>query len=280
METQERIIGRRKLSDIELSDADKPSYAHNALDQHRREWARGEDPPRQHALWPPRLTAGIRNLLHRIQPHAARSPRRCCRICSSAILHEGNYDRLLDFSRAVTGALFFVPSASFLDNIGEGIRTRPQPRRLRNLPNSGRARTRHFTQNRITKRERKMNNLHRELAPISDAAWEQIEEETTEDTQAVPCRTKGRGCSFIRRLRLPGVGTGHLRAITCSRGWNPSQTSVRSSLSSRCVFPLSSPVRPSTMSSADPNDSRLAARKRSRKAFAEDRAIFRRVQRS
>ncbi len=24
-----------------------------------------------------------------------------------------------------------------------------------------------------------MNNLHRELAPISDAAWEQIEEETT-----------------------------------------------------------------------------------------------------
>ena len=26
----------------------------------------------------------------------------------------GNYDRLLDFSRAVTGTLFFVPSASFL----------------------------------------------------------------------------------------------------------------------------------------------------------------------
>jgi putative iron-dependent peroxidase len=29
----------------------------------------------------------------------------------------GNYDRLLDFSRAVTGGLFFVPSASFLDNL-------------------------------------------------------------------------------------------------------------------------------------------------------------------
>jgi putative iron-dependent peroxidase len=27
----------------------------------------------------------------------------------------GNYDRLLDFSRAVSGSLFFVPSASFLD---------------------------------------------------------------------------------------------------------------------------------------------------------------------
>ena len=29
----------------------------------------------------------------------------------------GNYDRLLDFSRAVTGTLFFVPSASFLDDV-------------------------------------------------------------------------------------------------------------------------------------------------------------------
>lgn len=30
----------------------------------------------------------------------------------------GNYDRLLDFSHAVTGSLFFVPSATFLDSIG------------------------------------------------------------------------------------------------------------------------------------------------------------------
>jgi putative iron-dependent peroxidase len=29
----------------------------------------------------------------------------------------GNYDRLLDFSRAVTGGLFFVPSATFLDEV-------------------------------------------------------------------------------------------------------------------------------------------------------------------
>ncbi len=31
----------------------------------------------------------------------------------------GNYDRILDFSRAVTGNLFFVPSATFLENVGE-----------------------------------------------------------------------------------------------------------------------------------------------------------------
>jgi putative iron-dependent peroxidase len=31
----------------------------------------------------------------------------------------GNYDRLLDFSRPVTGNLFFVPSATFLENIAD-----------------------------------------------------------------------------------------------------------------------------------------------------------------
>jgi putative iron-dependent peroxidase len=31
----------------------------------------------------------------------------------------GNYDRLLDYSRAVTGSLFFVPSATFLDDVSE-----------------------------------------------------------------------------------------------------------------------------------------------------------------
>ena len=29
----------------------------------------------------------------------------------------GNYDRLLDFSRPVTGSLFFVPTGTFLDNV-------------------------------------------------------------------------------------------------------------------------------------------------------------------
>ena len=31
----------------------------------------------------------------------------------------GNYDRLLDFTRPVTGTLFFAPAASFLDAIGD-----------------------------------------------------------------------------------------------------------------------------------------------------------------
>src|SRR6201998_1116388 len=32
----------------------------------------------------------------------------------------GNYDRILDFSTAVTGNLFFVPSATFLDSVSAG----------------------------------------------------------------------------------------------------------------------------------------------------------------
>jgi putative iron-dependent peroxidase len=36
-------------------------------------------------------------------------------------LPPGNYDRLLDFSTAKTGTLFFVPSATFLDGIASGL---------------------------------------------------------------------------------------------------------------------------------------------------------------
>jgi putative iron-dependent peroxidase len=32
----------------------------------------------------------------------------------------GNYDRLLDVSRAVTGTLFFVPTATFLEDVAPG----------------------------------------------------------------------------------------------------------------------------------------------------------------
>jgi len=39
----------------------------------------------------------------------------------------GNYDRLLDFSRAVTGNLFFVPSATFLENVTEDRTNEDQP---------------------------------------------------------------------------------------------------------------------------------------------------------
>jgi len=49
----------------------------------------------------------------------SRSPRTIEQMLQNMFLGKpaGNYDRLLDFSRAVTGNLFFVPSATFLENI-------------------------------------------------------------------------------------------------------------------------------------------------------------------
>jgi putative iron-dependent peroxidase len=49
----------------------------------------------------------------------ARSPRTIEQMLTNMFIGRppGNYDRLLDFSRAVTGNLFFVPSATFLDGV-------------------------------------------------------------------------------------------------------------------------------------------------------------------
>ncbi len=38
---------------------------------------------------------------------------------------EGNYDRLLDFSTAVTGNLFFVPAVPLLESLGAATAPRP-----------------------------------------------------------------------------------------------------------------------------------------------------------
>ena len=52
----------------------------------------------------------------------ARSPHRIEQMLENMFVGRppGNYDRLLDFSRAVTGTLFFVPSATFLDEVASG----------------------------------------------------------------------------------------------------------------------------------------------------------------
>jgi len=115
-EAQERIIGREKLSDIELDDSIKPTSAHNALttiteNGTERQILRDNMPFGNTAVGEfgtyfigycrtPRVTEQmIENMF------VGRPP--------------GNYDRLLDFSRAVTGALFFAPSQTFLEAVAE-----------------------------------------------------------------------------------------------------------------------------------------------------------------
>jgi len=115
-EAQERIIGRKKLSDIELDDAVKPSSAHNALTvivENGKELKilRDNMPFGQ----PGRGEFGTYFIGY------CRTPRITELMLENMFVGRppGNYDRLLDFSRAVTGGLFFAPSATFLEGAGE-----------------------------------------------------------------------------------------------------------------------------------------------------------------
>ncbi len=114
IEAQERIIGRRKLSDIELSDAEKPASAHNALtviEENGKELKILRD--NMPFGRPGRGEFGTYFIGY------SRTPRITEIMLQNMFIGRppGNYDRLLDFSHAVTGTLFFVPSATFLDNL-------------------------------------------------------------------------------------------------------------------------------------------------------------------
>jgi uncharacterized linocin/CFP29 family protein len=61
-----------------------------------------------------------------------------------------------------------------------------------------------------------MNNLHRELAPVSDAAWSQIEEETTRTLKRYLAGRRVVDVPSPGGIALPGIATGHLRSISAS----------------------------------------------------------------
>jgi putative iron-dependent peroxidase len=112
-EAQEGIIGRRKLSDIELEDGVKPTSAHSALtviEENGKEVKilRDNMPFGQ----PGRGEFGTYFIGY------CRTPRITEQMLENMVVGRppGNYDRLLDFSRAVTGGLFFAPSVDFLDD--------------------------------------------------------------------------------------------------------------------------------------------------------------------
>src|ERR1700751_250486 len=62
-----------------------------------------------------------------------------------------------------------------------------------------------------------MNNLHRELAPISDAAWAQIEEETSRTLKRYLAGRRVVDVQAPAGTALSAVGTGHLRNIAAPR---------------------------------------------------------------
>ena len=114
IEVQERIIGRTKLSDIELDDAVKPTSAHNALTVIEEN---GQEIKIVRANMP--FGHAGQGEFGTYFIGYARSPRTIEQMLTNMFVGRppGNYDRLLDFSRAVTGNLFFVPSATFLEGV-------------------------------------------------------------------------------------------------------------------------------------------------------------------
>jgi putative iron-dependent peroxidase len=115
-EAQERIIGRKKLSDIELDDSIKPTSAHSALT------TIVEDGKEIKILRDnmPFGRAGHGEFGTYFIGYS-RSPHTIEQMLENMFIGRppGNYDRLLDFSRAVTGNLFFAPSVTFLESVTE-----------------------------------------------------------------------------------------------------------------------------------------------------------------
>jgi len=116
VEEQERIIGRKKLSDIELTDDVKPPNAHNAL-------TIIEEDGREVKILRDNMPYGRPGFgeFGTYFIGYSRSPRTTEQMLANMFVGNppGNYDRLLDFSTAITGGLFFVPTASFLDGLGD-----------------------------------------------------------------------------------------------------------------------------------------------------------------
>jgi putative iron-dependent peroxidase len=114
VEVQERIIGRTKFANVELDPAIKPSSAHNALtiiveNGVEIKIVRCNMPFGQ----PGHGEFGTYFIGY------SKSPRTIEQMLENMFVGRppGNYDRLLDFSRPVTGNLFFVPAAILLDSL-------------------------------------------------------------------------------------------------------------------------------------------------------------------
>jgi putative iron-dependent peroxidase len=114
IEEQERVIGRTKLSDLELPDDVKPADSHVALNTITD--ADGEE--RQIMRFNmPFGSVGTREFGTYFIGYAA-APDVIEEMLTNMFVGRppGNYDRILDFSTPVTGSLFFVPAIGFLDD--------------------------------------------------------------------------------------------------------------------------------------------------------------------
>ncbi|OCC04430.1 bacteriocin [Labrys sp. WJW] len=120
-----------------------------------------------------------------------------------------------------------------------------------------------------------MNNLHRELAPISEAAWGQIEEEAARTLKRHLAARRVVDLEGPQGLAASAVGTGHVHPLAGpGEGIEAVQREVKALVELRVGFELArSAIDDVERGAADSDWSPLkeAARKL---AFAEDRAVF------
>jgi uncharacterized linocin/CFP29 family protein len=120
-----------------------------------------------------------------------------------------------------------------------------------------------------------MNNLHRELAPISDAAWAEIEEETTRTLKRYLAGRRIVDVPTPGGVALPGVGTGHLKQISSpADGIIARQREVKPLVELRVPFELSREAIDDVERGSEDSDWQPAKDAAKKLAFAEDRAIF------
>ena len=120
-----------------------------------------------------------------------------------------------------------------------------------------------------------MNNLHRELAPISDAAWAQIEEEASRTLKRYLAGRRVVDLQVPSGVALSAVGTGHLRNIASpADGIVARQREVKPLIELRVPFELDRQMIDDVERGAHDSDWQPAKDAAKKIAFAEDGAIF------
>lgn len=120
-----------------------------------------------------------------------------------------------------------------------------------------------------------MNNLHRELAPISEKAWAQIEEEASRTLKRHMAARRVVDVQGPKGLELAAVGTGHLRQIQApGDGIRAAQREAKALVELRVPFELARQAIDDVERGATDSDW-LPVKEAARKiAFAEDRSVF------
>lgn len=120
-----------------------------------------------------------------------------------------------------------------------------------------------------------MNNLHRKLAPISEAAWAEIEQEASRTLKRHLAARRVVDVSGPKGLDLGAVGTGHTRAIdTPGDGIQAVQREVYPIVEFRIPFELSRQAIDDVERGSEDSDWQPLKDAARKIAFAEDRAVF------